>query len=124
MFDAAGNASQQSNVVAFTTPPSGDTQPPTAPGNFRTTSVTANSVSLTWNASSDNSGSIAGYDVYQGSAKVSTTNSLTATVTSLAPDTAYTAYTFTVKARDPDASAASNAVTVRTGNTGTGGIPG
>jgi glucose/arabinose dehydrogenase len=122
-FDAAGNASQQSNVVAFTTPTSGDTQPPTAPGNLRTTGITANSVSLTWNASTDNSGSIAGYDIYQGATKVSTTSSLTATVTNLAPATQYT---FTVKARDPDgnASGPSNAVTVQTATTGTGGIPG
>ncbi|GAA0944866.1 PQQ-dependent sugar dehydrogenase [Kribbella koreensis] len=121
-FDAAGNASQQSNVVAFTTPPSGDTQPPTAPGNLRTTSITANSVGLAWNASTDNSGSIAGYDVYQGATKVSTTSSLTATITNLTPNTQYS---FTVKARDPDgnASAASNAVSVRTASTGTGGIP-
>lgn len=121
-FDAAGNASQQSNVVTFTTPPSGDTQPPTAPGNLRSTGVTANSVSLAWNASTDNSGSIAGYDVYQGSTKVSTTNSLTATVTNLAPNTQYT---FTVQARDPDgnASPASNAVTARTSSGGAGGIP-
>ena len=39
--------------------------------------------------------------------------------------TANTEYTFTVKARDPDgnASAASNAVTVRTSTGGAGGIP-
>jgi glucose/arabinose dehydrogenase len=121
-FDAAGNASQQSNVVTFTTPGSGDTQPPTVPGNLHSTGVTANSVSLAWNASTDNSGSIAGYDVYQGSTKVATTGSLTATVTGL---TANTEYTFTVKARDPDgnASGASNAATVRTATTGAGGIP-
>ncbi|HET6299686.1 MAG TPA: fibronectin type III domain-containing protein, partial [Kribbella sp.] len=121
-FDAAGNASQQSNVVAFTTPPGGDTQPPSVPGNLRSTGVTANSVTLAWNASTDNSGSIAGYDVYQGSALVSTTNSLTATVTNLTPNTQYT---FSVKARDPDgnASGASNAVTVRTSGAAGGGIP-
>src|SRR5882757_4317329 len=121
-FDAAGNASQQSNVVTFTTPTSGDTQPPTVPGNLRSTSITSNSVSLAWNASTDNSGSIAGYDVYQGSTKVSTTTSLTATITNLSPNTDYT---FTVKARDPDgnASGPSNTVSVRTASTGTGGIP-
>ena len=122
-FDAAGNASQQSNVVAFTTPPQRrhrSRRP--CPGNLRSTGVTANSVSLAWNASTDNSGSIAGYDVYQGSTKVAIDGSLTATVTGLTPNTQYT---FTVKARDPDgnASGASNAVTVRTASTGTGGIP-
>ena len=89
-------------MVTFTTPGSGDTQPPTVPGNLRSTGVTANSVSLAWNASTDNSGSIAGYDVYQGATKVATTGSLTATVTGLAPNTEYT---FTVKARDPDGNA-------------------
>jgi len=121
-FDAAGNASQQSNVVTFTTPGSGDIEPPTVPGNLPSTGATANSVSLAWNASSDNSGSIAGYDVYQGATKVATTGSLTTTVTGLSPNTEYT---FTVKARDPDAntSAAGNAVTVRTSTGGAGGIP-
>ncbi|MFD8492204.1 PQQ-dependent sugar dehydrogenase [Amycolatopsis sp. NPDC059657] len=123
-FDAAGNASQQSNVVQFKTPPSNDTEPPTVPGNLRSTGVTANSVSLAWNASTDNSGTVAGYDVYQGATKVASTNTLDATVTNL---TANTSYTFTVKSRDPDGntSAASNAVTVKTsgGSTGAGGVP-
>ncbi len=121
-FDAAGNPSQQSNVVQFTTPPSGDTTPPTVPGNLRSTSVTANSVSLAWDASTDNSGTVAGYDVFQGATKVATTPSLTATVTGL---TANTSYTFTVKARDLDGntSAASNAVTAKTSGNAGGGIP-
>lgn len=121
-FDAAGNPSQQSNVVQFTTPSSGDTTPPTVPGNLRSTSVTANSVSLAWNASTDDSGTIAGYDVYQGTTKVATTPSLEATVTGL---TANTSYTFTVKARDLDgnASAASDALTAKTSGAAGGGIP-
>ncbi|AHH96314.1 PQQ-dependent sugar dehydrogenase [Kutzneria albida] len=123
-FDAAGNASQQSNVVQFTTPPSNDKTPPSAPGDLRSTGVTANSVSLAWNASTDDGGVIAGYDVYQGSGKVASTSSTDTTVTDLAPSTDYT---FTVKARDPNGnnSAASNAVTVKTtgGGTGAGGIP-
>jgi glucose/arabinose dehydrogenase len=121
-FDAAGNPSQQSNVVTFTTPPSNDSTPPTVPGDLRSTGVTANSVSLAWNASTDNGGTIAGYDVYQGATKVSTTTSLGTTVTNLGPGTSYT---FTVKARDPDgnSSAASNTVTAKTSATGNGGIP-
>ncbi|GAA4526508.1 YbhB/YbcL family Raf kinase inhibitor-like protein [Amycolatopsis samaneae] len=123
-FDAAGNPSQQSNVVTFTTPPSDDTTPPSAPGGLKVTGTTANSVSLAWNAATDNSGTIAGYDVYQGATKVATTTALEATVTDLAPATSYT---FTVKSRDPNGntSAASDAVTAKTtgGGTGGGGIP-
>ncbi|GAA3431235.1 PQQ-dependent sugar dehydrogenase [Kutzneria kofuensis] len=122
-FDAAGNASQQSNVVTFTTPPSDDHTPPSAPGNLRSTGVTADSVALAWNASTDNGGVIAGYDVYQGSAKVASTNSTSTTVTDLSPSTKYT---FTVTARDPDGntSAASNAISVTTSAPGgKGGIP-
>jgi len=122
-YDAAGNPSQPSNVVGVTTPPSNDTTPPSVPGSLRSTGVTVNSVSLAWNASTDNGGTIAGYDVYQGATKVSTTTSLQATITNLS---ANTSYTFTVKARDPDGntSAASNAVTAKTSAPGgTGGIP-
>ncbi|MEV6826874.1 PQQ-dependent sugar dehydrogenase [Amycolatopsis sp. NPDC051102] len=122
-YDAAGNPSQQSNVVTFTTPQSNDTTPPSVPGNLHTTGVTANSVSLAWNASTDNSGTIAGYDVYQGATKVATTTSLSTTITDLSPNTSYT---FTVKARDPDGntSAAGNAVTAKTSAPGgAGGIP-
>ena len=109
-------------MVTFTTPPSDDTTPPSVPGSLRSTGVTANSVSLAWNASTDNGGTIAGYDVFQGATKVATTTSLGTTVTNLSPNTSYT---FTVKARDPDgnSSAASNAVTAKTAATGNGGIP-
>ena len=122
-FDAAGNASQQSNVVDFTTPPSNDHTPPSAPGNLRSTGVTADSAALAWNASTDDGGVIAGYDVYQGATKVASTNSTSTTVTDLSPSTKYT---FTVTARDPDGnvSAASNALSVTTSAPGgKGGIP-
>jgi len=122
-FDAAGNASQQSNVVTFTTPPSNDHTPPSAPANLRSTGVTADSAALAWNASTDNGGVIAGYDVYQGGAKVATTTSTSTTVTDLSPSTKYM---FTVTARDPDGnvSAASNALSVTTAAPGgKGGIP-
>jgi glucose/arabinose dehydrogenase len=122
-FDAAGNASQQSNVVTFTTPPSDDHTPPSAPKNLRSTGVTADSAALAWDASTDNGGVIAGYDVFQGGTKVATTNSTTTTVTDLSPSTKYT---FTVTARDPDGntSAASNALSVTTSAPGgKGGIP-
>ncbi len=123
-YDAAGNPSQPSNVVGVKTPPSDDKTPPSVPGSLKVTGSTSDSISLSWKASTDDSGSIAGYDVYQGGTVVSTTSQTSATVTDLKPNTSYT---FTVKARDPNgnASAASNAVTAKTTSSSGagGGIP-
>ena len=89
-----------------------DTTAPSVPGNLRTTAVAAHSVDLVWNASTDNVG-VTGYDVFAGTAKVSTVDSPNATVGGL---NASTSYTFTVKAHDAagNASGASNAVTAKT----------
>ena len=89
-----------------------DTTAPSVPGNLRTTAVAAHSVDLAWNASTDNVG-VTGYDVFAGTAKVSTVDSPNATVGGL---NASTSYTFTVKAHDAagNASGASNAVTAKT----------
>jgi chitinase len=89
-----------------------DTQAPTAPGALRSNSVTATSVSLAWNASTDNVG-VVGYDVFRGTARVGGDGSTSLVVTGL---TANTTYTFTVKARDAagNVSAASNVLTVAT----------
>ncbi|WP_405013908.1 carbohydrate binding domain-containing protein [Kitasatospora sp. NBC_01539] len=96
----------------------GDTQAPTAPGGLASTGTTSSSVSLAWNASTDNVG-VTGYDVYSGGGVVASATGTSATVSGLA---ASTAYTFTVKARDAagNASAASSAVSVTTG-AGSGG---
>src|SRR5206468_2670430 len=74
----------------------GDTTPPTVPGNLRSTGVTSGSVSLAWDASTDDT-AVTGYDVYNGSTLATTVTGTTATVGGLA---AATSYTFTVKARD------------------------
>jgi endo-1,4-beta-D-glucanase Y len=100
----------------------GDTTPPTVPGNPRSTGVTSSSVSLAWDASTDDT-AVTGYDVYNGSALATTVTGTTATVGGLA---AATAYTFTVKAHDAagNASAASNPVTATTGpSTGGPAVP-
>jgi chitinase len=90
----------------------GDTQAPTAPTNLRLTGVTASSVSLAWNASTDNVG-VSGYDVMRAGASPAGVAATSLTVTGLAPDTSFT---FTVRARDAagNVSAASNQVTART----------
>ncbi|MEV0977542.1 carbohydrate binding domain-containing protein [Streptomyces sp. NPDC049915] len=97
-----------------------DTQAPTAPSGLTSTGKTSSSVSLKWNASSDNVG-VTGYDVYSGASKVASASGTSATVSGLS---ASTGYTFTVKARDAagNVSGASNAVTVTTdAGTGSGG---
>ncbi len=96
-----------------------DTTAPSVPGNLRSTGVTSNSVSLAWNASTDNVG-VTGYEVYRGSTLVTTVTGTTHTDTGLA---ANTAYTYTVRARDAagNRSAASTAVTATTSNGGGGG---
>jgi PKD repeat protein len=74
----------------------GDTQAPTAPSNLTTIAKTTTSVSLSWTASTDDTG-VTAYDVYNGGNIVTTVTSTSATVSGL---TANTAYTFTIKAKD------------------------
>ncbi|MCX4583417.1 carbohydrate binding domain-containing protein [Streptomyces sp. NBC_01481] len=97
----------------------GDTQAPTTPTNLRSTGKSSSSVSLAWNASTDNVG-VTGYDVYQGSTRATTVTGTSATVSGLA---ASTSYSFTVRARDAagNLSPASTAVSVTTDAGGGGG---
>ncbi|MES1221396.1 MAG: sugar-binding protein, partial [Bacteroidota bacterium] len=46
-----------------------DTQAPTAPGNLNATNISTTSLTLNWNASTDNVG-VTGYDVYQNNIKI------------------------------------------------------
>ncbi|CAH0121755.1 GlcNAc-binding protein A [Paenibacillus sp. CECT 9249] len=113
--DAAGNVSNASNSVSATTSgPTPDTDPPTAPANLRVTGTSASSVSLAWNASTDNVG-VTGYQVFRGSTLVATVSgsSLSYTVAGLASSTTYS---FTVRAVDAggNVSGASNAVSATT----------
>src|SRR6266511_2092055 len=96
----------------------GDTTPPSAPTNLHVTGTTSASVSLAWNASTDNVG-VTGYDVFRGSTKVATATGTSFTDTGLS---ASTTYTYTVKARDVagNVSAASNQVSATTQSGGGG----
>ncbi|MEV6867521.1 discoidin domain-containing protein [Streptosporangium subroseum] len=77
-----------------------DTQPPSAPGNARSTATTETSVALAWNAATDNVG-VSGYDVYREAGatdvKVGSVSGTSFTVTGLSPSTSYQFY---VVARD------------------------
>jgi chitinase len=94
--------------------PADDTQAPSAPTGLRSTAADSGSVSLSWTASTDNTG-VVSYDVYSGSTLATTVTATAAVVTGLAPSTSYT---FTVRARDgyDNVSAPSAAVTARTGD--------
>ncbi|WP_373280695.1 glycosyl hydrolase family 18 protein [Paenibacillus pini] len=111
--DPAGNLSAASNAITVvTSPPIVDNQPPSVPGNLVSTAKTKTSVTLSWDASTDND-DVSVYDIYQNGALVKSTANLTDTVSSL---TAGTTYTFYVKAKDlsGNASAASTSITVTT----------
>nr|WP_203690304.1 carbohydrate binding domain-containing protein [Streptomyces sp. SID12488] len=109
-----GQGTYQADDISLDGPGGGgsDTQAPTTPGTLRSTAKTSSTVSLTWNASSDNVG-VTAYDVYRGASQVLSVSGTSATVSGLAPSTAYS---FSVKARDAagNVSAASNSVSVTT----------
>ncbi len=92
--DAAGNVSQPSGTLSVTTPGTTDQTAPTAPSNVHTTAITSTSITLAWNASSDNVG-VTGYTVYNvvGGApvKIGASSGATAgaTLTGLTPNTTY-----------------------------------
>ncbi|MFI7673241.1 glycosyl hydrolase family 18 protein [Actinophytocola sp. NPDC049390] len=101
-------------LTARTNDPADDTQPPSAPGDLRSTGSDSGSVSLAWNAATDNTGVVA-YDVYRGGVLATTVTGTTARIEGLSPSTSYA---FLVRARDgyDNTSAASNTVTARTGD--------
>jgi chitodextrinase len=90
-YDAAGNRSGQASVTAQTSacsqPPS-DTQAPTTPTGLAVTGATETSISLGWNASSDNTG-VTGYGVYRDGSRVATTTGTSHTLTGLTCGTTY-----------------------------------
>lgn len=111
--DAAVNASTPSNTAnASTTVAIIDTENPTAPTNLVVTSSSSNSVTLTWNAATDNV-EVSGYDLYMDSVLKASVSGLTTTITSLTPSTTYKFY---VVAKDAatNQSTASNTIIVTT----------
>jgi Raf kinase inhibitor-like YbhB/YbcL family protein len=120
-YDAAGNPSQGSNSVDFTTPQIVDPTPPSTPGNLRATNVTANTVTLAWDAATDNIG-VTGYNVYKDGVKFSTVPDTTATVDGLVPATSYD---FQVEAFDANGNTSPKTavLSVKTGTTAVGGDP-
>jgi chitodextrinase len=102
------------SATAFGYPSPHDHTPPTTPTNLHVTAVSSSSVSLAWNASSDNSGSFF-YVLYANNTVVANASMMdtTATLTGLSSTTTYT---FQIRARDQalNWSKFSNAVTATT----------
>jgi chitodextrinase len=89
-FDAAGNRSSTSSLSASTSAcPAADSQPPSVPQGQRFTGTTQSSISMAWNASTDNVG-VAGYRTYLNNVLVATTTQLSYTYTGLQCGTTYT----------------------------------
>jgi chitodextrinase len=87
--DLAGNVSTRATQSAATSAcVSADTQAPTVPTGLAKTGGTDSSVSVSWNASTDNVG-VTGYGVYRDGASVASTSSTSFTLTSLACGTTY-----------------------------------
>ncbi|NUW46765.1 carbohydrate binding domain-containing protein [Nonomuraea rhodomycinica] len=66
-----------------------DTRPPTVPTGLSVGGATGSSLTLTWNASTDDSGTVARYDVSRDDGAPAAVTSTTYTATGLTPDTGY-----------------------------------
>lgn len=110
--DAAGNFSVLSAPRIVST--LADTTPPTVPAGLVASAITINSLTLSWNASTDNVG-VTAYEVFRGTVSQGLVNAptLTLALTGLTPNSGYS---LRVRARDAAGkwSAQSAALVVRT----------
>lgn len=95
-YDAAGNTSALSASVSAATlgVGLGDTSAPTAPGTLTASASSSSQISLSWSASTDNTG-VSGYNIYHSTSasgtptKVGTSTTTTFTDTGLSSATQY-----------------------------------
>ncbi|MFI5976098.1 cellulase family glycosylhydrolase [Streptomyces sp. NPDC051452] len=95
----------------------GDTTAPSTPAALKVTATTASSVSLSWSASTDDTG-VVGYDVYRGAGKAGSVTGTSFTDTGLTADTRYD---YTVRARDAAGNVSPASAPVNAMTTGSGG---
>jgi hypothetical protein len=95
-----------------------DSQGPGMPTNLNVSNTTATGFTLTWTASTDNTGVAPSYQVYRGSTLVGTTTGTTFNVTSLAAGT----YTMTVRAVDAAGSQSDASESIEVAVTGGGAV--
>ena len=89
-----------------------DTEAPTAPSSIAASNITTSSLTLSWNASSDNVG-VTEYEVYQDGSYMGSSSTTSYDVSELASSSTYT---FAVRAKDAagNTSALSNSINVTT----------
>jgi chitodextrinase len=128
-LDAAGNESIATTINVVTNAAAGgnpqDTEAPSVPANVRATAVTSDSISLQWDAATDNVG-VTAYRVTRNGQAVATIGSTSLNDSGLLPSTSYD---YTVRALDAagNESAATtinvvtNAATVAPGHSGGSG---
>ncbi|MDR6487398.1 endonuclease I/chitodextrinase [Chryseobacterium vietnamense] len=104
------------NLIWGSQQPSGDTQAPTAATGLNVSGTTSSSISLAWNASTDNVG-VTAYNVYMNGNLATTVSSTSTTISGLTPSTTYSFY---VVAKDAAGNSSSNSSTV-SGTTNSGG---
>jgi len=104
------------NLIWGSQQPSGDTQAPTAATGLNVSGTTSSSISLAWNASTDNVG-VTAYNVYMNGSLQTTTSSTSTTISGLTPSTTYSFY---VVAKDAAGNSSSNSSPV-SGTTNSGG---
>lgn len=106
--DRAGNRSAKSVLAASpacSRPPSADDEPPSVPQGMAFPGKTKTSVSLVWDASTDNVG-VAGYGLYRSNVRVASTDDFSYTYTGLACGTSYS---FALEAYDAAGNASNRA---------------
>ena len=87
-LDAAGNESAAATINVVTNAPATDTEAPTSPANLRMTAVSSNSISLQWDAATDNVG-VTAYRVLRGGRFLATVYALSFTNSGLQVSTTY-----------------------------------
>lgn len=95
--------------------PSSDTQAPTSVTGLNVSGTTSSSISLAWNASTDNVG-VTSYAVYMNGSLKTTVSSTSTTITGLS---ASTTYNFYIVAKDAAGNSSSNSSTVSGTTSGT-----
>ena len=88
-----------------------DITPPSVPLNLTASNPTGSTIDLNWDASTDNSGVVAGYKIYRsdGTLQINVTSGLSATISGLSSNTSYTFYATAYDAAGNESGASNNA---------------